>query len=92
MYSSALTITAVRGSSSMISSLAVPFGLQSDFTTVLCLKLSEKERRIPGVLDAINFFTESFLCSTGLGCLPSLLSSLFKEPLFVCFIDVTVAW
>ena len=55
-----LTITAIRCSSSMISSLAVPFGLQSDFTTVL-VKLSEKERRIPYVLDASNFFTESFL-------------------------------
>ena len=92
MYSSALTNTAVRRSSSMISSLAVSFGLQPDVTTVLCLKLSDKERRIPCVLDAINFFTESFLCSTGLGHLPPLLSSLFKEPLLVCFIDVTVAW
>ena len=92
MYSSTLTNTAVRRSSSMISSLTVPFGLQADFTTVLCFKLSEKGRRIPCVLDDINFFTESFLCSTGLGYLPPLSSSLFKEPLLVCFIDVSVSW
>lgn len=91
MYSSPLTNTAARRSSSMISSLAVLFVLQP-VTTVLCLKLSEKERRIPCVLDAINFFTESFLCSTGLAPLPTLLNSLFKEPLLVCFIDVAVAW
>lgn len=93
MYSSALTNTAIRRSSSMISSLAVSFGLQPDVTIVLCLKLSDMERRIPCVLDAINFFTESLLCSTGLGYLPPLLSSLFKEQtLLVCFIDATVAW
>ena len=95
MYSSALTNTAVRRSSSIISSFAVLFVLQADVTTVLCLKLSEKERRIPCVLDAINFFTESFLCSADFGSLPALSSSLFKEPLLallVCFIDVTVAW
>lgn len=92
MYSSALTNTAVRCSSSMISSLAVPFGLQADVTTVLCFKLSENGRRIPCVLDVINFFNESFLCSTDLGHLLPLSSSLFKQPLLVCFIDVTVSW
>ena len=61
-------------------------------SSVLCFKLSEKGRRIPCVLDDINFFTESFLCSTGLGYLPPLSSSLFKEPLLVCFIDVSVSW
>jgi len=76
----------------MISSLAVLFVPQADLTTVLCLKLSEKERLIPCVLDAINFFTESFLCSTGLGSLPALLSSVLKTPLLVCLMDVAVPW
>ena len=77
----------------MIFSLAASFGLQPDVTTVLCFKLSDMERRIPCVLDAINFFTESFLCSTDLGYLPPLPSSIFKEQaLLVCFIDGTVAW
>ena len=61
-------------------------------SSVLCFKLSEKGRRILWVLDAINFFTKSFLCSTGLGYLLPLASSLFKEPLLVCFINATVSW
>ena len=92
MYLSALTNTATRRSSSIISSLAVLFVPQADLTTVLCLELSEKERLIPCVLDTINFFTESFLCRTGLGSLLALLSSVLKEPFLVCFIDVAVAW
>ena len=92
MYSSALTNTATRRSSSIISSLAILFVPQADLTTVLCLKLSEKERFIPCVLDTINIFTESFLCITGFGSLPALLSSpVLKEPFLVCFIDVAVA-